>query len=316
MVRGAVWASCLALVIGAMASWATAAGLPVASRHLVRKAKGVDVTIAYPHTGVGAIDNALAAYAGRVAAEIGSPEDDGQTADVVYSLDLTYDVARNDGRMFVVMFTGYADTGGAHPNDIEASFNFLLPDGDRVYLPEILAGQAGLKRVSDLAIAQLTAHLRAEEGDADIDWIHTGAGPSGGNFEVFEWLPGELRIFFPSYQVASHASGVQKASIPLSDLAGLVRPDWRAPAPSFDCARASTAVEHAICADRALARLDRRVSEAYVAGLTRAADEAAKAAARRAQREWLAMRDKTCAAQADCLARVYADRLKALGGES
>ncbi len=39
----------------------------------------------------------------------------------------------------------------------------------------------------------------------------------------------------------------------------------QAPRPSFDCARARAPVEHAICADAELSRLDRRMGERYAA---------------------------------------------------
>lgn len=68
--------------------------------------------------------------------------------------------------------------------------------------------------------------------------------------------------------------------------------------PSFNCARASTPVEHAICADRALSRLDRRMAERYVA-VRRTLPAPAREALRQdqrwflsAQEEWYENRDR------------------------
>jgi uncharacterized protein YecT (DUF1311 family) len=296
--------------LGATPLWAE--GLKVTTRTFTRQIKGVSVAVEYPRTGVKAIDATLAAYVRDEAARIGLPDDDSQPQTATYTLDLHYDVARNDAALFVVMFHGYANTGGAHPNDVEASFNFLMPDGAQVFLPEILAPGRGLQRVSTLAIAQLTRRLRQENAAADLDQIRAGAAPAPENFAAFAWLPGELRIIFPGAQVAPHAAGVQKVSIPLTALAGLIRPDWRAPAASFDCALAASAMEHAICSDPALARLDRQVAEAYGASLRAMADPAGKDAARQKERQWLAVRDQTCGPAPACLDGLYRDRLAAL----
>lgn len=80
--------------------------------------------------------------------------------------------------VLAVMFTYWTYIRGAHPNAVDVTFNYLMPDG--------------CARVSDV-----------------------------------------------------------------------MRPDPRAPLPSFDCAEASTAVAHAICSNGRRAQLDRRTAEAY-----------------------------------------------------
>lgn len=66
--------------------------------------------------------------------------------------------------------------------------------------------------------------------------------------------------------------------------------------PSFDCGRASTPTEHAICADARLSRLDRDVAQAYTSALARSSqDENVRAS----QRSWIGLRndcgkDKLC----------------------
>ena len=61
--------------------------------------------------------------------------------------------------------------------------------------------------------------------------------------------------------------------------------------PSFNCARATTPVEHAICADPRLAAQDRRVAEAY-GRLRRSLSPAAREALARDQRWYLGARDE------------------------
>ena len=60
--------------------------------------------------------------------------------------------------------------------------------------------------------------------------------------------------------------------------------------PSFDCRRAQTAVEHAICNDPELSRLDGQLAKAYSDALDGVQGQA-RIALRDAQRAWLVERD-------------------------
>ena len=230
------------------------------------------------------------------------------------SLELNFEIQRNDGRMFSVLFTDYSFTGGAHPNSVFEAFNFLLPDGARVELAELFT-RKGIERISAISIAVLTKELGGPDGMTDTDWIKRGAGPNPRNFSNFALRPKELALYFDAYQVAAYAAGPQEVHIPLSKLRGTLRADPRVPAASFDCGQAQSDIEHAICGDRELARLDRHVAESYFDKLSWAPDEEKRFALRRDQRAWLITRDG-CRVRAEsfvgCLTGVYQARLKAL----
>lgn len=74
--------------------------------------------------------------------------------------------------------------------------------------------------------------------------------------------------------------------------------------PSFDCARATAAVEKLICGDAALAKLDRTLAASYTRALGNFTDTD-KAAERTAQRAWIASRNG-CAKDSDAKACVQA----------
>lgn len=79
-----------------------------------------------------------------------------------------------------------------------------------------------------------------------------------------------------------------------------------AAAPSFDCTNARTPVEHAICADPALAELDREEARLY--RLARAAPQARRDDLLARQREFLAARDscpQSITPLAECLRNAY-----------
>lgn len=80
--------------------------------------------------------------------------------------------------------------------------------------------------------------------------------------------------------------------------------------PSFDCAKATTPVERAVCDDPALATLDRTLDAAYVQAMREWPDEE-KTAQRTAQRAWIASRNACVRAgdANDCIATSYRRRL-------
>ncbi len=298
---------------------AASGNLPVQQLTLERKTAQHEISILYPKTGNAAIDRQVAEWVKQQADDFAGLEGGGVNRGA-YTLDISFAVIRNDSEMFETLFEIEMATGGAHPNHTLETLNFVVPSGERVYLAEMV-GPAGLKRISELAIENLIKELTGGGDDAvtDADWIRRGAEPYAGNFEIFSLMKDRLILYFPEYQIAAYAAGPQKTEIPLSKLRRVVRDrsDWAKPQPSFDCDKASTAVEKGLCADVELARLDRKMAHAYYWKLQLADGDAGKAREREAQRAFLAKRDATCGTLADaalgqCLTAQYRQRMKAL----
>lgn len=287
--------------------------LPVRTIHIKQETKHDLVDVSYPQTGTAAIDRDVAA---EIAALRGQyAYDPSDTYSSHYSLDVSYAVARNDAKLFIVVLNIESYSGGAHPNHDIETLSYLMPDGWRVYLPEIFDGSRALKRISALAVRNLTKEIGGPGGLTDADWIARGAGPDWNNFRAFALTPKSLVLHFPDYQVAAYAAGAQQTEIPLSALNDVMRKNWRMPVASFDCGKAAAAVERAICSDVALARLDRDVAQAYARKLDSAEDAPHREALRQEQRKWTASREASCQkgpAQIPCLQRLYRGRLKAL----
>jgi uncharacterized protein YecT (DUF1311 family) len=88
-------------------------------------------------------------------------------------------------------------------------------------------------------------------------------------------------------------------------------------AASFDCAKATRAVDRMICADPELSQSDADLAQAYKAALAAAHSNQDRATLRDSQRLWLAKRDPKClrmvpAGAAECLKTEYATRLAQL----
>lgn len=308
----------LALVIAAAFTASPAlAKLPVKAMKTTVKQKKYEIDVAYPQTGNKTVD---AAIAGWVKDEVAQFKDDaagndGEGAYGAYTLDIAFDVARNDDEVFAVVFTESIFEGGAHPNTNFRTMNFLMPDGWQVYLPEVFT-QAGLKKISQLAIAALNKQLTGPDSMSDKDWIARGAGPSWDNFGDFTLLPNALDIQYAPYNVAAYAAGPQETKIPLAPLKPFLRPNWRAPQASFDCTKAAAPIEKTLCSNANLARLDRTIADVYALRLGDADNAAAKKPVRDAQRAWLASRKTACPQDGNgavrCLTAFYEARLKVL----
>jgi uncharacterized protein YecT (DUF1311 family) len=286
--------------------------LPVQSVTIAKSGERLELSVAYPRTGLAAIDRDIAAWAKKTVADFKKVAEVPLPDPFNYGLDISFEVVRNDDAMFTVAFAEEDDTGGAHPNHDIHTFSYVRLDGWRVYLAEIFERDA-LQKISDLAIADLAGQLAGPDGAGDIDTIKDGAGPAWDNFQNFTLGADTLTIQFPPYQVASCAAGDQTTEIPLAKLKGLMRKNWRAPVASFDCAQAKSPTEKTICSDVGLARLDRGVAESYARKLRYAFEDAEKATVKQGQRDWIAARGAQCTSGAlACLTAVYAARLAVL----
>ena len=300
-------------VVAGLMLLATAAQAQIAVKDtaLVHKTKALAVDVHYPVTGKPEIDRLLAGYARARMNEVSPADAASDPSGNGYAVNVAYKVTRNDAKFFSVLFTGWEYTGGAHPNPFEESFVFLMPDGAQIFLPELVDGKRGLEKVSSIAIADLKKRLLGPNGPSQAGWIEGGASPTALAHVAFEWQPKELVLTFGAYAVAAYVAGRQVVHIPLTAIADVVRPDPRAPAPSFDCKRAASRIEKALCANAALARQDRQVAEAYADALAINSEKKAQLLA--AQRDWLKRRDQDCASAGPaCLSRAYQQRLAAL----
>ena len=287
--------------------------------HTVKGKREVDVR--YPHTGNAAVDKVLGGYAKGTAGyvDFSKPNDDLNPR----SASMNFRVLRNDSQMLTVALDSNLDYGGAHPMPNGKFFTFLMPDGVEVFLPELVYGARGLKRISDLAKAQIRSEtaktvMLTENLQYDID---SGAGPYSLEHKSFIWKPDELVLSFGSYELFGYPEGPD-VHIPMAQLADVVRPNPRAPQPSFDCDKARSAIEKTLCGSVELARQDRSLESQYAYALDRQhyyivhfsknaqKEQAALDKLVVEQRAWQAERDRQCAnGEASCLAASYKKRL-------
>ena len=298
-------------------SCSAAFAAPVKMAKIASSTPAYDITVTYPQIGVPAVDADIAAWAKDQADATIRAARSRRPDSAPYYLEITPQVVRNDAQMFEVVFNIGQDQGWAHPTNDYASLNYLMPDGSRFLLAEALRPGA-FRRISELAIADVGRQMIAQEGTPpDPEMAKSGAAPYAENFQSFAFTAKDLIVYFGAGQIDAYAVGPQEAHIPLAQLTGLLRGDWRAPLASFDCARAKSGIEKTICSDRVLARLDRQVADMYARSLREATLMARRPEDfRQAQRAFIAKRDKDCegtgAAEHTCLINAYRARYAAM----
>ncbi len=113
-------------------------------------------------------------------------------------------------------------------------------------------------------------------------------------------------------------NGLPETGQPTADLLARIdaqadapRTATAAPRPSYDCARASTAVELAICNSVALADQDRRIADLYASGLGNASNPDS---IRSRQWAWIGERD-SCGGSEPCISDAMIKRIAELTGQ-
>ncbi len=124
------------------------------------------------------------------------------------------------------VYTIYADTLGAHPNAFYRTFTFDLATGAELAIGDLFLPKSDyLKRLSAIAEFELSKSL----GDfMDIEYIRQGVTAEALNFQSYAIEDGNLILIFPPYQVAPYAAGTQEVTIPLSQLAEVLKPEYQA----------------------------------------------------------------------------------------
>jgi uncharacterized protein YecT (DUF1311 family) len=322
----------VAIIVSVVSASQATAQIAVTEEHIAKDTGRFHADIRYPQTGIPSVDKIL--NRGEWA-KVRESDLEGATAERPYSTGVVYKITRNDAAMLTVEISASVYTGGAHGMPYFDGYAFLAPDYTRVYLAELVDGPRGMKKISDLAVADILKQYRDKNITVTPDFLHgiqSGASPEALEYVVFQWQLEELILEFGPYQIDGYANN-PTVHIPMSAIADIVRKDPRQASPSFDCGEAHTHIEHAICSDINLARLDRQVATRFRIALSgrqysvsldksgsqdawhekRIADDTTaldKFVA--AQKDWLNERNTTCVTAAvACLTASYEKRLRA-----
>lgn len=123
------------------------------------------------------------------------------------------------------VYTLFVDTLGAHPNTFYRTFTFDLATGAELDIASLFLPRSDyLRRLSAISQFELAKSL----GEfADVEYIAQGTGPDPLNYQSFVIEDGNLVLLFPPYQVAPYAAGSQEVSIPLEQVAEILKPEYK-----------------------------------------------------------------------------------------
>jgi hypothetical protein len=147
----------------------------------------------------------------------------------MYTLDIDYSTATGP-RTVSYTFTLLADTLGAHPNVGFRTFTFDTKTGAELKLSDLFRpGSQHLQVVSARANEYLARTLRERMESLVIneEMLAAGTRPVADNFQWFRIEGSTLILIFPPYQVAPYALGTLEVPLPLAQLSGILRPEYR-----------------------------------------------------------------------------------------
>jgi hypothetical protein len=123
------------------------------------------------------------------------------------------------------IFTAYTDTLGAHGNTFFHTFTFSTNTGAELAIADIFVpGTPYLDTLSSIGRAKLPGIIGSS---ADMTFIKNGTTPEEKNFENFFFDNRDLVIVFDPYAVAPYSSGPQTLRIPISEIANILKPEYR-----------------------------------------------------------------------------------------
>lgn len=147
-----------------------------------------------------------------------------------YTVETSFNVTRNDGKVFAVVHTLYENTGGAHPNSVTSCENFdvyenaLLTVNDVFSVPFDAAADVLKPIVWDLM------DKRGEETGMGGDMYFPNA--KNDLFELwdkkdFYFTDTALVLIWQNYCLAPYAAGIQYFEIPFTpEVLGILNAEW------------------------------------------------------------------------------------------
>ena len=163
---------------------------------------------------------------------------------------LDFKVAAQTPAFISVRESGSSDTGGAHPNPVQATFVFDRKTGRLIALDDLFTNPDAARRAlanfaHDTLLRKLMANApKPGEGSPDAirEWksnmlqmLDGGTKPTTVNYSVFVVQAGAaqdapspgITLIFPPYQVAPYVDGTQSVDVPANTFAKFLKPAYQ-----------------------------------------------------------------------------------------
>ncbi|HPL63979.1 MAG TPA: DUF3298 domain-containing protein [Syntrophales bacterium] len=146
-----------------------------------------------------------------------------ENPDWKFHLTISYSCSEFSSRIASFLFRIESFTGGAHPYPRIRAVTYDLRTAREIQLEDIFKGRGSIRRISDLAIAEILKDQRV----TDRDWVLRGAGPRWDNFQYFMLHPEKIVFYFAPYQVAPYYLGEKRVEIRWGRIREYVREEFR-----------------------------------------------------------------------------------------
>lgn len=181
----------------------------------------------FPRTGEAIIDTLIEQFVrSQIDSFVANAPASQPNPDWISELDINYSSSTFPPHILCYKFDAYMFTGGAHGMTSVTTMMFDMDKNHLLALSDLFVAKS---RFADTLSQLSRAELRNILGDMlNEDMLASGTEPNEANFSRFMLAPRDLVIFFEQYAVAPYAAGVQVITIPLSRLAPILKPEFRA----------------------------------------------------------------------------------------
>ncbi|ARB94062.1 DUF3298 and DUF4163 domain-containing protein [Legionella longbeachae] len=152
--------------------------------------------------------------------EVGADADVSADAPGKSGLNITYSLPYKTKNVLSVRFMiSIYHKGAAHPANTVSTLNFI--NGSQVQLSELFRPEVDyLKPMADFCYKKIIA-----KNISDKKWIGEGTKPTDKNYKIWSFSSEGIDVIFDTYQVAAYVYGPQTVSVPLSQIASLLKPE-------------------------------------------------------------------------------------------
>jgi hypothetical protein len=142
-----------------------------------------------------------------------------------YELDITYDTVTHSDDIYTLLLTIYQFTGGAHGGQEILPYTFDIKNNKLLTLDDIFTSTPdALKLIEPMAQDAIKTAIGADMVQDDM--LTSGTAPTVDNYQFFALDKDSITFYFQQYQVGPYAIGIQKVTIPLSQLSSVLKPEF------------------------------------------------------------------------------------------
>jgi hypothetical protein len=197
-------------------------------------AKYLDITATYPTSGVGA-----SYVEEKVREQIDIFKKDNDFTDTSaedisnmnldkdreYTMNINYSTSHND-KFLTHRIDIYNFTGGAHGGNIVQTYTFDS-FGKMVEVSDLFSNPTtGLQTLASKVVAKIKSDPNYKDA-ISAEWFGDGTAPTADNYSAFMIDGANIKVIFQQYQIAAYVYGNIEVSLPLSELASVLKAEYK-----------------------------------------------------------------------------------------